>query len=207
MLHECERCHKKAQNLKRCAACSMVWYCNSECQKSHWPIHLVSCNLGRPVTTAERLVACVHGRTIPELDTRRDYGFTYTPSHDDTIMRLKVYTILIIDLQVKAKTIQRWVEEGNLDSMMLETFNDRLSPAQRQQEPYLWFRSHQPEFNRVSNLLPHDMDIANIFWKAWAFICGSPSISNQNLLSFFGNITNDQIAKNLFPLYHLSAQS
>jgi len=32
---------------KHCAACKSVWYCSTECQKKHWPMHKIACKKTR----------------------------------------------------------------------------------------------------------------------------------------------------------------
>jgi tetratricopeptide (TPR) repeat protein len=41
----CDSCSKVESStaLKQCSACHLVWYCNSNCQKSHWKIHKPDC--------------------------------------------------------------------------------------------------------------------------------------------------------------------
>lgn len=113
-------------------------------------------------------------------------------------MRLSVYTILILELQVKAKTIHRWMVQGDLDSRMRETFDSHLTPEQRLQPPYLWFCSHQSTFNRVPGFIPYDVDITNTFRKAWLFIGGSPSISGLALMTHLRSFTIDQLTCYIF---------
>ncbi|KAG9074339.1 hypothetical protein FRC06_010765, partial [Ceratobasidium sp. 370] len=96
--------------------------------KTDWPIHLVNCNLGRPITTADYLGAAVH-RNYPPVDsqTRRDYGFTQTPRPEDVVMRLGVYTLLIRDLGIKPKIIHKWREDGVLVSARASSMDGSLA--------------------------------------------------------------------------------
>ncbi|KAB5590965.1 hypothetical protein CTheo_5581 [Ceratobasidium theobromae] len=174
MLHECKHCRNKSQNLKR-----------------DWPVHLIDCNPGRPITTADRLVAFVHQR-IPPKDTQtcRDYGFTRTLGFEELKLRILVYHLLIVDLQVKAKTIHQWMEAGILGQMMRETFDSRLSPAQRQQLAYQWFCSRQQTFDRDTS--PFLSDAAAVSYNAhrtaWQFIGGNPQDSMEQIATSILNM-------------------
>jgi hypothetical protein len=195
MIHECKHCHKKSENLRRCAACSIVWYCNSQCQKSDWPIHLVDCNPGRPITTADRLVAFVHQKIPPKDDqTCRDYGFTHTLGFDELKLRLRVYHVLIVELEVKAKTIHQWLTEGNLGKMMRETFDARLSLDRRRQADYLWFCDNQSTFDRDTRSFLTNAAVLsyNAHRTAWQFIGGNPLDSMEHIASSIRSFTADQ---------------
>jgi hypothetical protein len=37
----CYTCGTEAKHL--CGGCAAVWYCDKECQKSHWPVHKATC--------------------------------------------------------------------------------------------------------------------------------------------------------------------
>ena len=39
---ECANCNK-TKKLKKCARCTIVYYCSTECQKSHWKTHKPNC--------------------------------------------------------------------------------------------------------------------------------------------------------------------
>ncbi|PIN12988.1 putative histone tail methylase containing SET domain [Handroanthus impetiginosus] len=39
---KCEWCFS-SNNLKKCSACHVVWYCSSKCQKSDWKLHSLEC--------------------------------------------------------------------------------------------------------------------------------------------------------------------
>lgn len=39
----CGHCSNTGDNLLRCSRCKCVYYCNAQCQKSHWPSHKVIC--------------------------------------------------------------------------------------------------------------------------------------------------------------------
>lgn len=46
--YSCKSCGKMSARdagaLKKCARCRAVWYCNAECQKSHWKVHKKVCS-------------------------------------------------------------------------------------------------------------------------------------------------------------------
>ena len=41
----CDKCHKKANDLKLCGRCKAVSYCCVECQRSDWPKHKSACSV------------------------------------------------------------------------------------------------------------------------------------------------------------------
>ncbi|KAF8060832.1 hypothetical protein FPV67DRAFT_1673666 [Lyophyllum atratum] len=43
----CAACRKRDVNLRRCRSCPETLYCNTDCQKAHWPDHKKSCP-GKP---------------------------------------------------------------------------------------------------------------------------------------------------------------
>lgn len=40
---KCSNCDSSSHDLKKCAGCHLVSYCNKECQKQHWKIHKKEC--------------------------------------------------------------------------------------------------------------------------------------------------------------------
>jgi tetratricopeptide (TPR) repeat protein len=40
---QCESCERVGEGLGCCGGCRRVWYCNQECQNSHWPAHKADC--------------------------------------------------------------------------------------------------------------------------------------------------------------------
>ncbi|QRW13111.1 MYND Zn-finger protein [Ceratobasidium sp. AG-Ba] len=147
MSHECRHCGRSSEGLKRCTACSRVWYCNSSCQKSDWPIHLLSCNIGRPLTSADHLGAAVRQGIAPsDTQTLQDYGFLHTPRPDDVEKRMKIYSLLIDGLGIKTKTIHQWREDGVLGSMIKTTLDTNLSTNELQEVECEWFTKHQSTF-------------------------------------------------------------
>lgn len=198
MVRQCNHCHKQAEKLKMCASCSAAWYCNSDCQKQDWPAHIIRCNPGRPITTADRLVAGIHSDLCPfDAATLVDYGFLQNLTPERSEMMLEVYRVLVIDLQVKAKTIDRWMEAGILDKMMRETFDTRLSLEQRQRHPaYLWFRMNQSTFNRHTGpftgggLVEMSLKAKR---RAWAYM-GHPSDSDSTRDAAVEELPEDHLA-------------
>lgn len=41
--NQCVKCKKTSHNMKRCSRCRSVFYCNAECQFSHWSNHKTVC--------------------------------------------------------------------------------------------------------------------------------------------------------------------
>ena len=42
-LYKCRGCGKKESKMLRCSRCKSVYYCNTECQRAHWPSHKKIC--------------------------------------------------------------------------------------------------------------------------------------------------------------------
>ena len=40
----CDNCGALSCSLKACSVCKSVWYCNKQCQKTHWKLHKSKCN-------------------------------------------------------------------------------------------------------------------------------------------------------------------
>lgn len=41
----CHKCHKKREELKKCAKCRCAMYCSRDCQINHWKHHKKQCKL------------------------------------------------------------------------------------------------------------------------------------------------------------------
>ena len=42
-LYKCRACKKKESKMLRCSQCKNAYYCNTGCQRSHWPTHKKVC--------------------------------------------------------------------------------------------------------------------------------------------------------------------
>lgn len=53
---ECARCHRRFSeytgSLKRCSKCHLRFYCSPECQRAHWGLHKVECELAHGAAKA-----------------------------------------------------------------------------------------------------------------------------------------------------------
>ncbi|KAG9078754.1 hypothetical protein FS749_009187, partial [Ceratobasidium sp. UAMH 11750] len=176
-----------APNLRRCGGCSNAWYCDLPCQKSDWPIHLIDCHLNRPITTADRLVACAHKQLPPQDEaTSLDFGFTRTPEANDLAARLEVYAFLVITLGVRAKTINEWREQGKLGAMIKQKIDaERSGPHPLHYSLDRWFHKYQSTFD-PSNKFDRGPQISMLesaSREAWIFSGGSLSdLENHNAL-------------------------
>lgn len=47
MLEKCGNCSREIAKKNRCGACQKVYYCNTDCQKCHWPDHKKDCVKGK----------------------------------------------------------------------------------------------------------------------------------------------------------------
>ncbi|KAF8130951.1 hypothetical protein K438DRAFT_1885890 [Mycena galopus ATCC 62051] len=109
--HICASCGVSAT--VRCSGCKKVWYCSKKCQEDQWGSHLVDCNPGRPIASADHLRAAVHRRKLPEdLDILSDYGFTRVNEVGGKIL-LDVYQIIFED-GVRSRDIHQWKTSGHL---------------------------------------------------------------------------------------------
>lgn len=122
-------------------------------------------------------------------------------------MRLNVYSKLILEHKVNAKTIHRWQKGGQLGEMIKQTFDAKMSPLERQQEPYLWFCQHISTFDTPPRT--HDETIA---WlqkaqqEAWCFIGRSSSDSHDTIQSSVKGFTEPQADCFLFITFILAGQ-
>ncbi|QRW13110.1 MYND Zn-finger protein [Ceratobasidium sp. AG-Ba] len=199
---QCQHCKKPSETLKRCAACSGACYCDASCQKSDWLIHILNCNIGRPITSADRLGAAVRQAIAPiDARTRTDYGFVHTPRPDDIENRMKVYSLLIDGLGVKPKTIHQWSEAGVLSRMMKATFDAKLSEIQHQGAEYKWFFDHQSTFGG-----PPPPDIATPMWLLDAHRKARELISRTTTNAEFDTLRSVDGFEDYFLFYTLIMQ-
>lgn len=204
----CHHCSESPTTLKRCSSCLSVWYCSPTCQTSDWPIHLVDCILDRPITTADQLVAYVYRRYLPsDPETQRDFGFIHSPDREETIMRLDVYSKLILEHKVNSKVIHRWQKGSQLGEMIKQTFDAKMTPLERQQELCLWFCQHMSTFDTP----PRTQD-ETIAWfqkaqqEAWYFIGRPRSDSHDTIQSSIQTFTEPQADCFLFITLILAGQ-
>ncbi|KAG9090980.1 hypothetical protein FS749_000149, partial [Ceratobasidium sp. UAMH 11750] len=171
----CQSCNKSGTNLKRCSSCSKVWYCDSVCQKRDWPIHLVDCNLGRPITTADRLVAYITKGKFPiDPPTLEDYGFNTALTIDAQTKLIDLYTGLTIGLGVKAKALHQARLDGKLVDLIKNSF-DAASPLPEGRSSYYpWFIKHSYLLGSSSVNNNPAAYAEQSFINTWRFIGGSP---------------------------------
>ncbi|QRV98531.1 MYND Zn-finger protein [Ceratobasidium sp. AG-Ba] len=202
MSAQCQHCKRSPKTLKRCAACSGAWYCDASCQKADWLIHILDCNIGRPITSADRLGAAVR-QGIPPVDaaTRTDYGFLHTPRPDDIEKRMKVYGLLIDGLGIRPKTIHQWSQAGALSRMMKATFDSNLSETQRQGVDYQWFSENQSTFGG-----PPPQDVATNMWLLEAHQKARERISRTTKNSEFDALRSIDGFEDYFLFYTLMLQ-
>jgi len=66
----CSGCqNKKSTNLLKCSGCSLAYYCNSKCQKSHWKIHKKSCIAFKVESVAGKGMGMIASRDIKQGET------------------------------------------------------------------------------------------------------------------------------------------
>jgi len=46
-VNSCAACHQTSKSCKTCGACKRVYYCNQQCQKSHWTEHKPLCTIAK----------------------------------------------------------------------------------------------------------------------------------------------------------------
>lgn len=59
----CANCTKTGAELKSCARCHTVHYCNRDCQKSHWKTHKKACGVGESASRASVDANAEHSNT------------------------------------------------------------------------------------------------------------------------------------------------
>ncbi|KAJ7080552.1 hypothetical protein C8R44DRAFT_70268 [Mycena epipterygia] len=140
--HLCASCGVSAR--VRCSACKKVWYCSKECQQKEWPGHLVDCNPGRPITSADRLRAAVHRQTVPEdFETLSDYGFSRVDEMGGKIL-LNVYAS-VFEEGVRSRDLQKWKTSG----ILLEEVEKLLKRLEmwKTYQFMRWFEAHRYAFD------------------------------------------------------------
>ncbi|QRV99810.1 MYND Zn-finger protein [Ceratobasidium sp. AG-Ba] len=170
----CQSCKRPGTKLKRCGSCSKVWYCDSVCQKNDWPIHLVDCNLGRPITTADRLVAFAYQGKFPiDPGVLGDYGFDAALTIDAQTKLLNMYMGLILGLGVKAKALHQARLSGKLIEFIKSSFDAAAPLPEGREEYYPWFLKHS--YLLSPSLVHNDPSIykEQNFIDSWRFIGGS----------------------------------
>ncbi|KAF7351496.1 MYND-type domain-containing protein [Mycena sanguinolenta] len=190
--HLCESCGESAA--VRCSACKKVWYCSKKCQESDWGGHLVNCNPGRPITTADHLRAAVHRGKLPDdLDSLSDYGFTRVGQLGANIL-LDVYRILFED-GVRSRDLHRWKNAGNL----LEEVEKLLRRLERWKTSDVlpWFEDHRYAFDPTAAVPNHDEDdqalavmgekIERLHIQRWNQIGQFHSHNHDQILSYIKN--------------------
>ncbi|QRV85755.1 MYND Zn-finger protein [Ceratobasidium sp. AG-Ba] len=170
----CQSCKKSGTKLKRCGSCSKVWYCDSVCQKNNWPIHLVDCNLGRPITTADRLVAFAYQDKFPiDPGVLRDYEFDAALTIDAQTKLLNMYMGLILGLGVKAKALHQARLSGKLIEFVKSSFGAAAPLPEGHEEYYPWFLKHS--YLLSPSLVHNEPSIykEQSYVDSWRFIGGS----------------------------------
>ncbi|KAJ6457953.1 hypothetical protein C8R45DRAFT_561386 [Mycena sanguinolenta] len=149
--HPCESCGVSAR--VRCSGCQKVWYCSKKCQESDWGGHLVNCNPGRPITSADHLRAAVHRRKLPDdLNILSDYGFTRVDEVGSKIL-LDVYRV-VFDEGVRSRDIHQWKNSGNL-LQEVEKVLRRLE-SWKTYSVLRWFEDHRYAFDPTMAVPKHD---------------------------------------------------
>ncbi|KAJ7896959.1 hypothetical protein B0H13DRAFT_1718611 [Mycena leptocephala] len=168
----------------RCSACLKVWYCSQKCQKKEWPGHLVNCEPGRPITSADHLRAAAHHRKLPDdLNKLADYGFIRVDETGEKIL-LDVYRI-VFDDGVRARDLQKWKASGSLLTEVekllrhLETWKTYTVMS--------WFEKHHYAFDSAlpvpeeENPLASKVDAALV--KLWKEVGDFPSENMDEISS------------------------
>lgn len=64
----CHACGKNVEKTRLCSRCKVGRYCSSECQRSHWSIHKIGCNIDSNVSKETLKVnidkTCLHGALV-----------------------------------------------------------------------------------------------------------------------------------------------
>jgi hypothetical protein len=64
MLLVCSACGTRGDALLRCSACKEAWYCNAQCQSTHWPTHRTACFSSKRKVTPEATASSIINNTI-----------------------------------------------------------------------------------------------------------------------------------------------
>ncbi|KAJ7735791.1 hypothetical protein B0H16DRAFT_128219 [Mycena metata] len=150
--HLCASCGVSAG--VRCAACKNVWYCSKRCQRREWPGHLVDCNPGRPITSADRLRAAAHRKKVPQdQETSSDYGFNRVDEVGGKIL-LEIYRI-VFEEGVRPRDLHQW----KVSNRLLKEVESLLRPLEmwKTLEVMRWFENHRYALDS-SMSIPEEQD-------------------------------------------------
>lgn len=160
MEQPCRSCGKPST--RKCSGCKIVtaWYCSSECQKSHWVVHIFECNPLRAITSADHLARAVDKFHIPgDLQTCIEFGFDRIATLDDMGNLLGLYGHLLQKLGVSTKKIQIWRSTG----VLVQEIQSRLDVIP--EDLASWFMMNQYVFNHslFSEVSPADVILQPAF--------------------------------------------
>ncbi|KAH9939339.1 uncharacterized protein BXZ73DRAFT_76050 [Epithele typhae] len=170
---------------KRCSGCRDVRYCNQDCQRQHWPIHIFDCDVDQPISTVYHLSRACHTGIVPaEYQTRRDYGFTnasrsFGRASEEALLKFYRAVLDIVSLQ----QLRRWQSKGHL-LQGIKAVLEHLPPASRGSH-YHWFLEHQIVFQDPASVAPaaarfNPADRFNdVLRKGWIHMGGSPDTPQE----------------------------
>ncbi len=62
----CGSCNKTAEKLQKCTGCYFILYCDTECQKKHWPEHKLVCQKKKYIEVVQNSVAIILNKKTPK---------------------------------------------------------------------------------------------------------------------------------------------
>ncbi|KAJ7773583.1 hypothetical protein DFH07DRAFT_1057156 [Mycena maculata] len=161
-----------------------VWYCSKKCQQDEWNGHLVDCDLGRPINSADHPRAAVHRCKVPEdAATLSNYGLARVDEAGSKML-LDVYRILFEE-GVRSRDIHKWQVTGNL----LQEVEKHLSRLETWKTDNIvrWVGAHRYVFDSTMAVPKDDDEQTRRFSaavvKLWSDVGDFPSQNADEIYS------------------------
>ena len=136
---ECLGCGKSTT--RTCSKCGRDRYCSLHCEEKRIGHHIFSCNMGRPINTADLLMQdCIEDCLPSDPDVEEDFGFHRLYKFPDKLKLLGLYKGLYYS-HVSAESLHEWRLSGTLLKNIIATFSKL--PANSRGSYYPWFLEHQ----------------------------------------------------------------
>ena len=137
---ECQVCERLT--IRTCSKCGRERYCSSRCEEQRSVPHAFTCNIGRPINTADLLKQdCIEDMLPEDPQVEEDFGFHRLYNTSDKKKLFGLYRRLCLNCGISAETIHKWQVDKTLVKMIIATFSK--IPQNKRGGYYPWFLEHQ----------------------------------------------------------------